>query len=150
MIRAVKDTTQLRKEKFALPPTAPDVKKGTWLTHRTLVNDYLVLSPLGKGSYGDVHLVKQRRTNELFALKEIKAGTELTFNYQFESVGDQKKHCLCGAKNCSGFIGEKVNNKAAKLEAKKAKLEAKKGKKKEKVKPKEEKSNKVWEDLCLR
>lgn len=34
-IRAVKDTTQLRKEKFALPPTAPDVKKGTWLTHRT-------------------------------------------------------------------------------------------------------------------
>lgn len=71
-VRAVKDTTQLKKEKFGLPPTAPDVKKGTWLTHRTLVNDYLVLSPLGKGSYGDVHLVKQRRTNELFALKEIR------------------------------------------------------------------------------
>ena len=71
-VRAVKDTTQLRKEKFGLPPTAPDVKKGTWLTHRTLVNDYLVLSSLGKGSYGDVHLVKQRRTNELFALKEIR------------------------------------------------------------------------------
>ena len=71
-IRAVKDTTQLRREKFDLPPTAPDVKKGTWLTHRTLVNDYLVLSPIGKGSYGDVHLAKQRRTNELFALKEIR------------------------------------------------------------------------------
>ena len=87
----------------------------------------------------------------LFALKEIKAGTELSFNYQFESVGDKKKHCLCGAKNCSGFIGEKVSKKAKNLDEN--------GKKKDKIKTKikikakkkeEEKINKVWEDLCFR
>ena len=32
----------------------------------------------------------------------VRDGTELTFNYQLESVGDIKKKCLCGAKNCSG------------------------------------------------
>ena len=40
----------------------------------------------------------------LFALEDIPANTELTFNYQFESMGEVKKACLCGAKNCSGFI----------------------------------------------
>ena len=43
----------------------------------------------------------------LFAIKDIDANSELTFNYQFETVGDTKKSCLCGAANCSGYIGEK-------------------------------------------
>ena len=38
----------------------------------------------------------------LFTLRDVAPGTELTFNYQLESVGDIKKKCLCGAKNCSG------------------------------------------------
>ena len=38
----------------------------------------------------------------LFAIKDIEPGTELSFNYQFESVGEDKKQCLCGAQNCSG------------------------------------------------
>ncbi len=43
----------------------------------------------------------------LFAKRDIPAGTELTFNYQFEAHGEVKKMCLCGAKNCSGWIGKK-------------------------------------------
>ena len=34
----------------------------------------------------------------LFALKEIPPGQELTFNYQFETVGETKKRCQCGAR----------------------------------------------------
>ena len=43
----------------------------------------------------------------LFALQDIPSGSELTFNYQFETMGEVKQICLCGSKNCSGFIGEK-------------------------------------------
>ena len=41
----------------------------------------------------------------IFAKKDIKAGTELTFDYQLDSLGNGKKECLCGSRNCSGFIG---------------------------------------------
>ncbi|XP_038106486.1 probable histone-lysine N-methyltransferase Mes-4 [Culex quinquefasciatus] len=37
----------------------------------------------------------------LFALKDLKA---LTFNYNFETFGDQKKICHCGASKCCGLI----------------------------------------------
>lgn len=33
--------------------------------------------------------------------------TELTFNYNLESIGELKKTCHCGAKRCAGFIGAK-------------------------------------------
>ena len=82
----------------------------------------------------------------LFALCEISAGTELTFNYQFESMGDVKKNCLCGAKNCSGFIGEK----AAKVAKKTSNGQLSKKAKKAKVPVFKKKANKVWEDLCYR
>lgn len=41
----------------------------------------------------------------IFAKKFIKAGTELTFDYQLDSLGNGKKSCLCGSSNCSGYIG---------------------------------------------
>ena len=41
----------------------------------------------------------------IFAKEDIKAGTELTFDYQLDSLGNEKKECLCGSQNCSGFIG---------------------------------------------
>lgn len=44
----------------------------------------------------------------LFALQDIPMGHELTFNYNLECVGTDKKPCMCGAPNCSGFIGVKV------------------------------------------
>ncbi|XP_045780468.1 uncharacterized protein LOC123877669 [Maniola jurtina] len=43
----------------------------------------------------------------LFALYDIPANSELTFNYNLESTGIEKKQCMCGAKRCSGYIGEK-------------------------------------------
>lgn len=48
----------------------------------------------------------------LFATDDIAAGSELTFNYNLECVGKEKKICRCGAPNCSGFIGVKAKNSA--------------------------------------
>lgn len=44
----------------------------------------------------------------LFALRDIESGEELTFNYNLASDGETRKVCLCGAPNCSGFIGLKA------------------------------------------
>ncbi|XP_015436181.1 PREDICTED: histone-lysine N-methyltransferase NSD2 isoform X1 [Dufourea novaeangliae] len=44
----------------------------------------------------------------LFALCDIEPGEELTFNYNLACDGETRKPCLCGASNCSGFIGLKV------------------------------------------
>ncbi|XP_070541450.1 histone-lysine N-methyltransferase NSD2-like isoform X2 [Ptychodera flava] len=41
----------------------------------------------------------------LFALKDIPPDSELTFNYNLDCLGNEKKKCECGAKNCSGYIG---------------------------------------------
>lgn len=43
----------------------------------------------------------------IFSIKEIPAGTELTFDYQLDSLGNEKKKCLCRAPNCSGYLGER-------------------------------------------
>lgn len=45
----------------------------------------------------------------LFSLIDIPANTELTFNYNLESKGNEKKPCMCGTPICSGFIGAKKN-----------------------------------------
>ncbi|XP_018312439.1 histone-lysine N-methyltransferase NSD2 [Mycetomoellerius zeteki] len=44
----------------------------------------------------------------LFALRDIESREELTFNYNLASDGETRKACLCGAPNCSGFIGLKA------------------------------------------
>ncbi|XP_034950762.1 histone-lysine N-methyltransferase NSD2 isoform X2 [Chelonus insularis] len=44
----------------------------------------------------------------LFALRDIEVGEELTFNYNLASDGETRKPCLCGAPNCSGYIGLKA------------------------------------------
>ncbi|KAM6907189.1 uncharacterized protein nsd1b [Xenentodon cancila] len=46
----------------------------------------------------------------LFALVDISAGTELTFNYNLECLGNGKTVCKCGASNCSGFLGVRPKN----------------------------------------
>ncbi|CAG5014243.1 unnamed protein product [Parnassius apollo] len=43
----------------------------------------------------------------LFALHDIPANSEVTFNYNLQCAGIEKKRCLCGAKRCSGYIGAK-------------------------------------------
>lgn len=46
----------------------------------------------------------------IFAREDIAAGTELTFDYQLDSLGNDKKRCLCGSKKCSGFLGLKLKS----------------------------------------
>ncbi|KAJ8351349.1 hypothetical protein SKAU_G00228250 [Synaphobranchus kaupii] len=46
----------------------------------------------------------------LFALVDIPAGVELTFNYNLECLGNGKTVCKCGAPNCSGFLGDRPKN----------------------------------------
>lgn len=41
----------------------------------------------------------------LFLLKDVKAGDELTFDYNFERYGDKPMRCHCGAATCRKFIG---------------------------------------------
>ena len=83
----------------------------------------------------------------LFALEDISAGTEMTFNYQLEAFGEVKKACLCGAKNCSGFIGEKPT-KDTPASSNGGNQFSSAGNKKKKMK--KVKQVKVWEDLCYR
>lgn len=41
----------------------------------------------------------------IFAIRDIPAGTELTFNYNLECRGSERITCSCGSQNCSGYIG---------------------------------------------
>ncbi|KAL1783967.1 histone-lysine N-methyltransferase, H3 lysine-36 and H4 lysine-20 specific isoform X1 [Sigmodon hispidus] len=61
----------------------------------------------------------------LFALSDIKAGTELTFNYNLECLGNGKTVCKCGAPNCSGFLGVRPKNQPIVTEEKSRKFKKK-------------------------
>lgn len=42
--------------------------------------------------------------------------TELTFNYHWDDLlGNEKKTCYCGSKNCSGQIGGKLKDSESKV-----------------------------------
>ncbi|CAH8551608.1 unnamed protein product [Dicrocoelium dendriticum] len=41
----------------------------------------------------------------LFAVRDISPGEELTFNYNFVALGQERLSCRCGASNCVGFLG---------------------------------------------
>uniref|UniRef100_A0A3Q7IYV6 SET domain-containing protein n=1 Tax=Solanum lycopersicum TaxID=4081 RepID=A0A3Q7IYV6_SOLLC len=43
----------------------------------------------------------------IFAKRDISVGMELSYNYNFEWYGGAPVHCLCGAANCSLFLGAK-------------------------------------------
>uniref|UniRef100_A0A4W5KJ75 Post-SET domain-containing protein n=1 Tax=Hucho hucho TaxID=62062 RepID=A0A4W5KJ75_9TELE len=56
-------------------------------------------------------------------------GTELTFNYNLDCLGNEKTVCRCGASNCSGFLGDRPKTsgfQAAEPKGKKAKKKVKK------------------------
>lgn len=46
----------------------------------------------------------------LFAICDIPAGSELTFNYNLDCRGNEKMKCRCNSDNCSGYIGLPVKN----------------------------------------
>ncbi|XP_053150478.1 histone-lysine N-methyltransferase, H3 lysine-36 specific isoform X3 [Hemicordylus capensis] len=66
----------------------------------------------------------------LFALTNINAGTELTFNYNLECLGNGKTVCKCGAPNCSGFLGVRPKNQPPASEDKSKKFKRRHGKRK--------------------
>ncbi|KAM8938870.1 histone-lysine N-methyltransferase NSD2 isoform 2-T2 [Pelodytes ibericus] len=82
----------------------------------------------------------------LFAVRDIPAGEELTFNYNLDCLGNEKTICRCGAPNCSGFLGDRPKNSSA------ASHEEKTKKPKKKLKRRRTKSDwrKESEDYCFR
>ncbi|KAF5894831.1 histone-lysine N-methyltransferase NSD2 isoform X1, partial [Clarias magur] len=80
----------------------------------------------------------------LFAVCDIPAGTELTFNYNLDCLGNEKTVCRCGAPNCSGFLGDRP--KITPTSEPKAKLQ----KKKPKRRRARSEGKKQSEDECFR
>nr|XP_044987435.1 histone-lysine N-methyltransferase NSD3 isoform X2 [Jaculus jaculus] len=81
----------------------------------------------------------------LFALCDIPAGMELTFNYNLDCLGNGRTECHCGADNCSGFLGVRPKSACASSveeKAKNAKLKQKR--RKIKTEPKQ-----IHEDYCF-
>lgn len=78
----------------------------------------------------------------LFATKDIEIGTELTFNYNLDCLGNDKTTCKCGAKNCSGYIGERPKPQLQNGMKKEANKKKKRVKKMDPVQQ--------HEDLCFR
>nr|XP_045017405.1 histone-lysine N-methyltransferase NSD2 isoform X2 [Jaculus jaculus] len=62
----------------------------------------------------------------LFAVCDIPAGTELTFNYNLDCLGNEKTVCRCGASNCSGFLGDRPKTSASLSSEEKSKKAKKK------------------------
>ncbi|CDS39953.1 histone lysine N methyltransferase NSD3 [Echinococcus multilocularis] len=53
----------------------------------------------------------------LFALRDIAPGEELTFNYNFCSLGQEMKVCFCGAETCVGYLGARPDHSSAAIAA---------------------------------
>lgn len=65
----VKDTVTVKRKKASLPQQKPNATSGNWLTNRYIINDYILLNELGKGSYAEVRLCKEKTSDRLFAIK---------------------------------------------------------------------------------
>ena len=92
------DTNKVQHTNARLPEKKPEVTQGNWLTNRLVVNNYIVLQCIGKGSFGEVRLCKEKQSNELFAIKIIKrAGDELDALKMEIAIMKQLRHenCVC-------------------------------------------------------
>ena len=56
----VKDTNKVKRKKASIPTGKPVAAGGSWVTNRYIVNDYIILNPLGQGSYAEVRLCKNK------------------------------------------------------------------------------------------
>ncbi|KAI9992650.1 hypothetical protein PInf_014510 [Phytophthora infestans] len=71
---AIRDTKIVKKKKAELPQhnlPHPVPKFGDWLNSRTMINNYIILEPLGAGGYAEVKLCKEKESGKLFAMKFI-------------------------------------------------------------------------------
>lgn len=70
----IRDTKVVKKKRAELPQRNlphPTPKFGDWLNSRTMINNYIILEPLGSGSYAEVKLCKEKVSGKLFAMKFI-------------------------------------------------------------------------------
>ncbi|KAI6380413.1 hypothetical protein MCOR25_001608 [Pyricularia grisea] len=58
--------------------------------------------------YVDKWVVGDKLRMGIFALRAIKAGEELCFNYNVDRYGANPQRCYCGESNCSGILGGKT------------------------------------------
>nr|XP_048271292.1 histone-lysine N-methyltransferase NSD2 isoform X1 [Myodes glareolus] len=82
----------------------------------------------------------------LFAVCDIPAGTELTFNYNLDCLGNEKTVCRCGASNCSGFLGDRPKTSTSLSSEEKGK----KAKKKTRRRRAKGEGKRQSEDECFR
>ena len=69
----VKDTFEVDKKRATLPKFAhPLPTCGDFLKKRTLLNNYILLDVIGTGSFAEVRLVKDKLTEQFYALKILK------------------------------------------------------------------------------
>ncbi|WAR00391.1 ASH1L-like protein [Mya arenaria] len=72
----------------------------------------------------------------LYAQKDIEPGTELVYDYNFQSFNhDAQQICKCGSQVCRGLIGGRTKAKAAEKGLSKVKGKHQKDKRKSKVRP---------------
>lgn len=69
----VKETQLIKRNRAHIPTNLNHAQPtgGDWLKKRYIVNNYILLDLLGTGSYGEVKLCKDRRNENLFAIKII-------------------------------------------------------------------------------
>ena len=60
--------------------------------------------------------VKSELCIGIFAIRDIKEDEELTFNYDFDLNKTRYQKCLCGAKNCRGYLGISTEENKNKLD----------------------------------
>ena len=63
--------------------------------------------------YVDKWVVGDKLRMGIFALRAIRAGEELVFNYNVDRYGAEPQPCYCGEPNCVGFIGGKTQTERA-------------------------------------
>ncbi|XP_017465472.1 PREDICTED: histone-lysine N-methyltransferase SETD2-like [Rhagoletis zephyria] len=83
-----------------------------------------------------------------FTFKHVKAGEEITFDYQFQRYGKKAQKCFCGTDKCCGYIGGKSANILT--DGSKIPTKANKSKKKTKKLDEEQISNLEYEQRGLR
>eukprot|EP01134_Creolimax_fragrantissima_P000207 CFRG0207T1 len=85
----------------------------------------------------------------VFTIKDVTADTELTFNYQFDTLGSEaNKVCKCGSSNCSGVLGKKPKKHLSPVDDNSIDRKTK-AKKKNVKRKKRTKAKKTHEDECF-
>jgi len=63
--------------------------------------------------YVDKWVVGDKLRMGIFAMRGIRAGEELVFNYNVDRYGADPQPCYCGEPNCTGYIGGKTQTERA-------------------------------------